>query len=474
MVTDDICFMTATEMARRIRARELSAREVMDAHLRQIERLNPTVNAIVSAIDPEEALTLSDSADERLRAGGDVGPLHGLPIAHKDMEETAGIRTTYGSPIYSDNVPTRDTLLVQRLKSAGALTIGKTNVPEFAAGSQTFNPIFGATLNPYDTTKTSGGSSGGAAAALACGMLPIADGSDMGGSLRNPGNFNNVVGLRVSPGRVPTWPAGNAWSNLSVKGPMARTVEDTALMLSAIAGPDARAPISLGEPGAIFRQPLVREFAGVRVAWSPDLGGLPVDPRVREALESQRHVFEDIGCVVEEATPDFSGADEVFTTLRAASFAAGHAEELKHYRHLIKDTVIWNTEEGLKLSSLDVSRAEAKRTELYQRVRAFMEEYDFLLCPVNQAPPFDVETPHLTEINGVEMENYIAWMKSAYYITVTTLPAISVPCGFTAEGLPVGLQIVGRWRDDFGVLQIAHAFEQATEVWKRRPPVVSE
>lgn len=471
MATDDRCFMTATEMARAIRDREVSAREIMTAHLQQIERVNPTVNAIVSAIDPEQALALAGKADERLAAGEDVGPLHGLPVAHKDMEETAGIRTTFGSPIYSDNVPTRDTLLVQRLKAAGALTIGKTNVPEFAAGSQTFNPIFGATLNPYDLTKTSGGSSGGAAAALACGMLPIADGSDLGGSLRNPGNFNNVVGLRVTPGRVPTWPAGNAWSTLSVKGPMARTVEDTALMLSALAGPDARAPISLGDPGEAFRQPLDQDFNGVRVAWSPDLGGLPVDARVRDVLESQRHVFEAIGCTVEEASPDFSGADYIFTTLRAASFAAGHAEELKHYRHLIKDTVIWNTEEGLKLTALDVSRAESKRTELYHHVRTFMEEYDFLLCPVNQVPPFSVDTPYPTEINGVAMENYITWMKSAYYITITALPAISVPCGFTPEGLPVGLQIVGRWRDDFGVLQIAHAFERATEIWKRHPVV---
>ena len=469
---NEICFMPATEMARRIRARELSAREVMSAHLSQIDRVNPTINAIVSAIDPEKVLSFADDADRRAAKGESTGPLHGLPIAHKDMEETAGIRTTFGSPIYADNVPSRDTLLVQRLKAAGALTIGKTNVPEFAAGSQTFNPIFGATLNPYDTSKTSGGSSGGAAAALACGMLPIADGSDMGGSLRNPGNFNNVVGLRVSPGRVPSWPAGNAWSNLSVKGPMARTVADAALMLSAIAGPDPRTPISLSEPGEIFRQPLDRDFRGVRVAWSPDLGGLPVDSGVREVLESQRDAFESLGCVVDEATPDFSGADHIFTTLRAAAFAAGHAEELKHYRHLIKDTVIWNTEEGLKLSALDVSRAEAQRTELYQRVRAFMEDYDFLLCPVNQVPPFPVETPYPTEINGVEMENYIAWMKSAYYITLTTLPAISVPCGFTPDGLPVGIQIVGRWRNDVGVLQLAHAFEQGTQVGTRRPPVV--
>jgi amidase len=363
--------------------------------------------------------------------------------------------------------------MVERLKRAGALTIGKTNVPEFGAGSHTFIPVFGPTLNPYDTTKTSGGSSGGAGAALACGMLPIADGSDMGGSLRNPGNFNNVVGFRVSPGRVPVWPSTNAWANLSVKGPMARTVEDVALLLSTIAGPDARAPIAIEQPGELFRRPLERDFRGVRVAWSTDLGGLPVDPRVSTALESQRHVFDALGCIVEEASPDFRDADRVFHVLRAQSFAAGYAQHLREHRELVKATVIWNTEAGLKLSGQDVSQANAQRTELYHRVREFFEDYEFLLCTVNQVPPFDVVTEYPTEIGGVAMEDYIAWMKSAWYITLTGLPAISVPCGFTDAGLPVGLQIVGRLHDDFGVLQLAHAFQQATQVWRRRPPLLS-
>lgn len=470
----DICFMTATEMAERIRRRDLSAREVMEAHLAQIKRVNPVVNAIVTQVPEDEALALADAADAALARGEGVGPLHGLPIAHKDLEETKGLRTTFGSPIYRDYVPDHDTLLVERLKRAGALTIGKTNVPEFGAGSQTFNPIFGPTRNPYDTTKTCGGSSGGAAVALACGMIPIADGSDTGGSLRNPGNFNNVVGFRPSAGRVPTWPAAMGWSMLGVKGPMARTVADVALMLSAIAGPDPRSPISLPEPGSFFARPLERDFRGVRIAWCPDLGGLPVDPRVTAVLESQRQTFSDLGCVVEEATPDLTDADEIFHVLRALNFAVRHADHLKQHRDLIKDTVIWNTEEGLKLSALDVGRAEVKRTALYHRMRAFFEKYEFLICVVNQVPPFDVEQPYPTEINGVPMENYIAWMKSAYYITVTGHPAISVPCGFTPEGLPVGVQIVGRYHDDFGVLQLAHAFEQATQVWRRRPPVVDE
>ena len=472
MTQDDICFMTATDLAARIHNKSLSAREVMQAHLDQIDRVNPKVNAIVSRISDEQALALADEADQKLASGDDVGPLHGLPIAHKDLVSTKGIRTTLGSPIYADNIPTFDALLVQRLQAGGALTIGKTNTPEFGAGSQTFNPVFGATLNPYDTSKTCGGSSGGAAVALACGMLPIADGSDTGGSLRNPGNFNNIVGFRNSPGRVPNWPVGMGYVPISVSGSMARTVADVALMLSVMAGPDRRVPISIDEPGSIFSQPLERDFSGVKVAWSPTLGGLPVDRRVLDVLESKRRVFEDLGCIVEEATPDFTDADEIFLTLRAIGFALGHEQHLKHHRDKIKDTVIWNAEEGMKLSGLDVAKAEVKRMQLFQRMHDFMEEYEFLLCPVNQVPPFDINTPYPTEIEGVQMENYIAWMKSAYFITNTTAPAISVPCGFTPEGLPVGIQIVGRFKDDFSVLQMASAFEGATEVWKQRPPVV--
>jgi amidase len=285
MSATELCFTPATELARLIRAKQVSAVEAMQAHLGQIERVNPQVNAIVTLL-PERALEGARAADAALARGEPVGPLHGLPIAHKDLVPTAGIRTTWGSPIYADHVPEVDALIVQRLRAAGAITIGKTNTPEFGAGSQTFNAVFGETRNPYDLSKTCGGSSGGAGAALACGMLPIADGSDLGGSLRNPGNFNNVVGLRPSPGRVPAWPTPLPWQPFSVLGPMARTVADVALLLSAIAGPDDRHPISIAEPGVGFRQPLGRDFHGVRVAWAPALGGLPVDPRVTAVLEA--------------------------------------------------------------------------------------------------------------------------------------------------------------------------------------------
>ena len=466
----EICFMTAAELSQRIRAKDLSAKEVMEAFLTQIERVNPKVNAIVTLL-PEQAIEQATAADEVLTRGEAVTALHGLPIAHKDLFPTRGIRTTFGSPIFKDFVPAEDALIVERLKKAGAITIGKTNTPEFGAGAQTYNEVFGETLNPYDTSMTCGGSSGGAAVALACGMLPIADGSDTGGSLRIPANFCNVVGFRTSPGRVPIWPNVVGWFPITVQGPMARTVRDAALILSAIAGPDPRSPIAIADPGSQFYRPLERDFTGVRIAWGHNLGGLPVDARVTNTIDSQRSVFDDLGCVVEDGEPDFAGADEVFKIWRAWRFELAYSDLLKTHRDQLKDTVIWNIEEGMKLNGPQIGQAELKRTEIYHRVRKFMETCEFIILPVNQVPPFDVTQRYVTEIAGEKMETYIDWMKSCYYVTVTGLPAISVPCGFTPEGLPIGVQIVGRHQDDFGVLQLAYAFEQATEFWKQRPSI---
>ncbi len=470
----ELCFTGARKLARMIRARKVSAVEVMKAFLAQIERVNPKLNAIVTLL-PERAMKEARALDRRLanRRTADIGPLAGLPIAYKDMVPTKGIRTTYGSPIYAEHVPSEDHAMVERLTGAGAITLGKTNTPEFAAGSQTFNKVFGATLNPYDTALTCGGSSGGAAVAVACGMLPFADGSDLGASLRNPGNFCNVVGFRPTPGRVPYWPAVDAWASLSVIGPLARTVEDAAFLLSAMAGPDARSPITLDEPGKNLARPLARDFRKVRVAWSRDLGGLPVDARITRVLEAQKKVFESLGCIVEEAEPDLAEADEAFQVLRAVGFVQKYGELLKTERARIKDTVIWNIEEGLKLDGPRIARALNLRTRVYHAMRRFLERYEFLLLPVNQVLPFPVTQPYVTEINGVKLASYIDWMKTCYYVTVTSHPAISVPAGFTPEGLPVGLQIVGRYRDDFGVLQLAHAFEQATQFWRRRPPIAA-
>jgi len=460
----EICYAPARKLASLLSKRKISAVEVVSAFIAQIERINPRVNAIVTFL-PEQALKAAKALDQRKQK-----PLFaGLPIAYKDNVQTKGIRTTFGSPIYKDNVPKEDHLIVERLSAAGAITLGKTNLPEFAAGSQTFNAVFGATRNPYDFSKTCGGSSGGAAVAVATGMLPFADGGDLAASLRNPANYCNVVALRPTPGRVPSWPAPNAWNTLSVLGPVARTVEDAAFLLSAMAGPDRRSPVSIAESGSVFLKPLKRSFKKVRIAWSRDLGGLPVDPRVTAVLEKQKKVFRELGGIVEDAEPDFSGATEAFETLRAQGFLQSYGEFYRTRRGDLKDDVAWNVEQGLRSTPEQIARATALRSQLYQRMRAFLEKYEFLVCPVNQLPPYPVETEWPREIAGVKMTNYLDWMKSCYFITITGHPAISVPAGFTPEGLPVGIQIVGRYRDDFGVLQLAHAFEQANPCWKKRP-----
>ena len=460
-------FTSARKLASLLARRKVSAVEVVSAFIAQIERVNPKVNAIVTFL-PDLALRKARQFDNNKSK---PAPFFGLPIAYKDNVQTRGIRTTFGSPIYKDNVPNEDHLIVERLSAAGAITLGKTNLPEFAAGSQTFNAVFGATKNPYDPTKTCGGSSGGAAVAVACGMLPFADGGDLAASLRNPGNYCNVVAFRPTPGRVPAWPAPNAWNSLSVLGPIARTVEDTAFLLSAMAGPDLRSPVSIAEAGSAFLRPLKKNFRKAKIAWSRDLGGLPMDSRVTAVLEKQRKVFKDLGCIVEDAEPDFSGATEAFETLRALGFLQSYGELYRTRRGDLKDSVQWNIEQGLRLTAEQIARATALRSQLYQRMRAFLDKYEFLVCPVNQLPPYPVEVEWPREIAGAKMTNYLDWMKSCYTITITSHPAISVPAGFTDDDppLPVGIQIVGRFRDDFGVLQLAHAFEQANPLFSRRP-----
>jgi len=469
-MTRNLCFLSASMMAAEIRAGHLSARELMQAHLARIADINPQVNAIVT-LHAEQALAAAAEADEAQARGAALGPLHGLPVAHKDLLLTRGMRTTFGSKVHEHFIPARSALAVERQQQAGAISIGKTNTPEFGAGSQTFNALFGATRNPYDLSKTCGGSSGGSAVALATGMAALADGTDMGGSLRCPANFCNVVGLRPSVGRVPQLPALDGWGSLSVTGPMARAVEDLALYLSAMAGPDARDPLSIDEDGARFRAPLARDFKGTRIAWSADMGGLPVDKRVSGIIDAQRAVFEQLGCIVDDACPDFRDAHEVFMALRAFSFELQLGAVMDQHPGVLKDTIVWNIEAGRKLSASQLARAEKLRTALFQRMHQFMQRYDFIVLPVNQVPPFPIEQQYVTEIDGVAMESYIDWMRSCYYVTASAHPALSLPCGFTDDGLPVGMQIVGRHRGEFELLQIAHAFEQATGVGQRRPAI---
>jgi amidase len=465
-----LCFTSAVEMAQLIRAKKLSAREALAEHLKQIDRVNPKVNAIVTLV-AEMANEAAAKADEMQAHNEPLGPLHGLPVAHKDLIDTRGIRTTFGSPLFKDHIPTEDNILVERMRRAGAIIVGKTNTPEFGAGSQTFNTVFGATRNPYDLTKTCGGSSGGAAVALACGMVPVASGSDTGGSLRNPAAFCNVVGFRPSIGRVPNPKAGFGWSTLSTQGCLGRSVADLALSLSTIAGPDPNTPLAINEPGDLFARPLDRSFKGVRVAWFKDLGGAPFDARVRAVVDAHRATFESLGCNVEQAEPDFSPAEISFRTLRAWVSAANYGTVLQQHPDAFKETLKDEIQSGMKLTGQDIAHAEVAHSLMWRRFQAFLERYEYFILPTTQSPAFEINTPYPTEIAGVHFDNYIDWMKSCWYISATGNPAASVPAGFTPEGLPVGVQIVGRDKQDFSVLQLAHAFEQATGFGKRHPAI---
>jgi amidase len=467
--TPELCELTAVELADRLRRKQVSAREVMAAHLAQMERVNPRVNAIVTLV-ADQAMANATRADEAMARRAPLGVLHGLPVAHKDLVDTAGIRTTRGSLFYQDNIPTRDALIVTRMREAGAITVGKTNTPEFGAGSQTFNAVFGATRNPYDLTLTCGGSSGGAAVAVAARMLPIADGSDTGGSLRNPPAFCNVVGLRPAPGRVAT--ESTSWSPLSVAGPIARTVADVALFLSAIAGPDPRNPLSIAEDPARFRAPLRRDFKGVRVAWWRGLGGLPFETEIRRVVDETRKVFDGLGCVVEEAEPDFAGLDQAFPALRFAANYSQYAPLVQQRPEWVKDTIKFEVAQAERLTGGDLGRAQTRQSRMYDQSRQFFERYQYFILPVTQVAPFDVNTPYPTDVAGTPMATYLDWMRSCWYVTMMANPALSVPAGFTASGLPVGLQIVGRHRDEWSVLQLGHAFEEATRHWRRRPALL--
>jgi amidase len=451
---------TARDMVAAIRERAISARELLDLHLARIAERNPQLNAIVS-LDEERARQGAADADAALARGDEVGPLHGLPFAFKDTHDVAGWRTTYGSPLFADHVPDADELVVERIRAAGVVTIGRTNVPEFAAGSHTFNTVFGTTLNPVDPSRSAGGSSGGAACALRSGMVSLADGSDMGGSLRNPASFCGVVGLRPSLGRVPSWPTDNLWETTATSGPLARNVDDLALLLSVVAGPDARVPTALGDPGSSFATPPEVALRGLRVALSPDLGGLfDVDPEVRRVVEEAGASLADAGALVEPAHPDLTEADDTFRTLRAWQFQSGLGPLLAAHPDAFKTSLADNIRAGASLTGADVARGYAQRTALGERMRLFFSAYDVLVLPTSQVPPFpaDQEYPH--DIDGRPMATYLDWMRSAYVITVTGCPAISVPAGETTDGLPVGVQIVAPFGGEARLLGVARAFER--------------
>lgn len=464
----ELCAQSAIVQRALIVTRQVSCEELLAAHLDWIGLANPAVNALCTLV-ADRAMAQARALDTALAGGEAPGPLTGLPIGIKDLADTAGIRTTHGSPLFANHIPRQDALHVARIRAAGAVIVGKTNTPEWGAGSQTFNTLFGATATPYDLERTSGGSSGGAAAALAARMLPLADGSDLGGSLRNPAGFCNVVGFRPTPGRVPALERLLGWNALPVLGPMGRTVADAALLLSVMAGFDQRDPLSLTDDPQVFASELSADPAGLRIAWSEDLGFLPVEGAVRDTFRAARPQFEGMGCRVEDTHPDLRDAPEIFQTLRAYGFAASFGRFLAEHPDKLKDTVRWNTARGLALSAQDVARAEAGHLAVYRRMLGFFEQHDFLVLPSAQVLPFPKTVEWVREIEGVAFENYLQWMEICGVITLTGCPVAAMPCGFSAEGLPVGLQIVGRPGADLAVLKLARAFEAAAP-FASQPP----
>lgn len=473
---NELVQLQAFELAQRIRQRDVSCREVMQAHLEQIERYNPAVNAIVSQQPDDLLLAEADQRDAELARGQYRGWMHGLPHAVKDLSLTQGIRTTLGSPLFRDYVPERDGIMVERIKAAGAIIIGKTNTPEFGLGSHSYNPIFGATGCAYAPERTAGGSSGGAAAALALQMVPVADGSDMMGSLRNPAAFNNIIGMRPSQGRVPFDDSADLFiDQLGYEGPMGRSVRDVALLLSVQAGGDARAPLSIAESGEQFAGSLERDFQGARLGWLGDLGGhLPMEKGVLELCRRSFADFEAIGCHIEDAALGFSPERlwDTWRTLRhwmvAGSLGAACNDPAR--RELLKPEAIWEVENGLKLSAMDVFHASVARSDWYRAISRLFERYDYLLLPSTQVFPFDKSWDWPKEIAGKTMDTYHRWMEVVIPATLSGCPAANVPVGFNEQGLPMGLQIIGRHQADMAVLQLAHAYEQASRWYQRCPP----
>jgi amidase len=472
---NDIVALDATALCAAIHTRKLSCVEVMTAYLDHITAVNPQVNAIVALQDRDPLLAQARERDNQLAQGQSMGPLHGFPHAVKDLQAVKGIRTTQGSPILKDFVPAADALMVERLRGAGAIFIGKTNAPEFGLGSHTYNPVYGITRNAYDLSKSAGGSSGGAAVSLALRMLPVADGSDYGGSLRNPAGWNNVLGFRTSIGRIP-YDARDTWlPTMSVTGPMARNVPDLALLLAVQAGYDARVPLSLDGDGSVFRGRLDRSFKGARIAWVGDFKGhTPCEPKVLEVCRKAAHRFESLGCVVEEAVPEFDleALWQAAIRLRAwqngSSLLAFYQDPAK--RALLKPEAVYEIETGLKQTAYDITAASIVRNDWTQAVRRFFERYDYLIAPTAQVFPFDVAQHWPQEIAGRKMETYHEWMKAVLLITLSGSPALAVPAGFSDSGLPIGIQLVGPNRQDFSLLQLAYAYESTLGPEHRRLP----
>jgi amidase len=460
--------LTAIELSKSIHAKEVSCVEVMNAYLDQIDAINPIVNAIVSIPPRDKLIEQATQADQVLSLGKSVGWMHGFPLAPKDLTATAGIPTVMGSPNLINNITSHDSIVVQRMKAAGAILIGKTNTPEFGLGSHTYNTVFGVTRNAYDQSKSAGGSSGGTAVALALNMLPVADGSDMGGSLRNPAAWNNIYGLRPSRGRVPFGPTGEVFfEQLGTEGPMGRNVPDLAMLLSVQAGYDKRAPLSLSDSPDQFSQSLARDFKGVRLGWMGDLGGhLPFDAGVLDLCKTSLKYFDQIGCQVEEVVPkfDFNKLWDCWLKLRAflISGKLNIFYSNPDMRSKLKPEAIWEIEQGQSLKPAQVYAASEVRTAWAMEMNRLFETYDYLVMPTAQAFPFDAQEHWPKSVGGKAMDTYHRWMEVIIGPTLAGLPAISVPVGFSSEGLPMGIQLIGKPGADFEVLQLANAWQEAT------------
>ena len=454
------CDLSAVEARRLIGTRKLSPVELLESCLKRIERVNPAVNAVV-AMDVERAKRDAKSAEQAVMAGAALGPLHGLPLGVKDLEEVEGLRTTFGSLVFKDHVPAKDERGTAACRAAGAIVLAKTNTPEFGAGANTRNEVYGFTRNPFDTKRTCAGSSGGSAVALATGMLPICTGSDTGGSLRTPAAFCGVVGFRTSPGLVPHERRPLGWTNLSVRGPMGRSVADAALLLSAQAGFDARDPHSRPVDPASFHVPDPIDLAKLRVAFSPDFGGAAkIDKTIRATFLDRIKRIAPAFKSCDERCSDMAGGDEAFAVIRAQNFMAAHLEKYRTKRALLGPNVTANVEEGLRYSAEDVARNHARQTQIYRGFQALFAEVDVFLAPVAAVPPFPVETWYPAKVDGAKLGSYFHWLAPAYLITLTGNPALSLPCGLEPSGTPFGLQIVGPHCGDRFVLAVAHALEQ--------------
>lgn len=463
-MADELWRLTARAAKDLLDRREVAPIEMVEACARRIEQVDGAVNAAVT-----RCFDRARDQARRLEASAERGLLGGLPILVKDLSNVAGVRSTQGSPIFADHVPDRSDLMVERLEAEGAIVMGKSNTPEFGAGANTFNEVFGKTLNPWNTDMTCGGSSGGAAVALATGQVPLATGSDLGGSLRTPASFCSVVGFRPSPGRCPAGPRVDPFENMGVVGPMARNVGDVALMLDAMAGHDPEDPLSYDRPAQTYRQAAERPTWPGRIGFSLDLGFSPLDPRVRNALEGMAAVFAANGVTVSEDIPDLSPARDIFQTLRAANFATSKRGLLKSHRAQLKPEVIWNIEKGLALGMEEIADAQLARGDLVHRMTRWFESNDLLVCPAAMAPPFDVEIRYLEEVDGVRFDNYVDWMMLALVFTPTSCPALSLPCSFTEDGLPVGLQLIAPPRREDLLLSYAAALENVLQLPEATP-----